>query len=161
VRYILKRIDDLIRHTHYQLYLSFIRKSEKNRIFCEHDLSHFLDTARIAYIINLENGLGYTKEILYAAALLHDIGRWEEYEKNIPHETASANLAKPIMVDVGFCDSEITMVVDAILVHGQRNSSSLGNLLYLSDKKSRLCQFCQSEKKCNWDDEKKNKGIVC
>ena len=38
-------------------------------------MRHFLDVARLAWIAGLEQGLGLDKEIVYAAALLHDIGK--------------------------------------------------------------------------------------
>ena len=74
-----------------------IRVLEQDRIFCRHDTTHFLDVARIAYIENLENGLGLAKEEIYAAALLHDIGRHLQYTRGIPHEQASAMEAEGIL----------------------------------------------------------------
>ncbi len=50
--------------------------AEEGRRFCHHDMGHFLDVARLAMIFNLQQGLSVSKEMIYAAALLHDIGRW-------------------------------------------------------------------------------------
>ena len=66
-----------------------ITQLEASREFCRHDVTHFLDVARLAWIENLERGLGVSKEEIYAAALLHDIGRHLQYEKGIPHDEAS------------------------------------------------------------------------
>ena len=75
---------------------------EKDRIFCRHGMEHLLDVARIAYIENLENNRGISKEIIYGAALLHDIGRYLQYTEGIPHEKAGEELALEILKDSGF-----------------------------------------------------------
>lgn len=49
-------------------------KKKKDRIFCGHDMGHLLDVARLAWIFNLEANQEISKERIYAAALLHDIG---------------------------------------------------------------------------------------
>ena len=51
-------------------------------------MSHLLDVARIAYIRNLEKGYGFRKDVIYAAAVLHDIGKALQYEEKVPHEIA-------------------------------------------------------------------------
>lgn len=51
-----------------------------------HGMVHFLDVARIGTIIALEEGLKIDREWIYAAALLHDCGKHEQYEIGIPHE---------------------------------------------------------------------------
>lgn len=66
---------------------------EKGRLFCSHQMDHLLAVARIAYIRNLERNLGLKKESIYAAALLHDIGKYAQYEEGIPHEIKSAEIA--------------------------------------------------------------------
>ena len=40
------------------------RKYEEERIFCRHDMSHFLDVARLSWIENLERGLEIEKELI-------------------------------------------------------------------------------------------------
>ena len=52
-----------------------MKKFEHDREFCCHQITHLLDVARIAYIKNLEAGLGIDKELIYTAAILHDIGK--------------------------------------------------------------------------------------
>ena len=76
-----------------------ITQLEASREFCRHDVTHFLDVARLAWIENLERGLGVSKEEIYAAALLHDIGRHLQYEKGIPHDEASVQLGGQILSD--------------------------------------------------------------
>ena len=118
--------------------------------------------ARLAYIENLERGLGVDKELIYAAALLHDIGRHLQYTQNIPHDEAGAQLAEIIMADCGFSPAERAEVTQAILQHrgdGDRSRDGLAALLYRADKASRACLFCAAEPECNWSREKKNMTI--
>lgn len=72
-------------------------------------MGHLLDVARIACIRNLEEGLGLDKEIIYAAAVLHDIGKSLQYEKKIPHETASEQIAKEILDSLTGEPSEVPL----------------------------------------------------
>ena len=44
-----------------------LQELEKNRSFCRHQINHYLDVARIAYILNLEGQLGISRELIYAA----------------------------------------------------------------------------------------------
>ena len=55
------------------------RAAEADRRFCRHSMVHFLDVARIGTIIALEEGLKINREWIYAAALLHDCGKHEQY----------------------------------------------------------------------------------
>ena len=155
----MKRIDRILKH---DTYLKCVKKNhryEKSRIFCRHDMGHFLAVARIAHILNLEKGLCLNKELLYAAALLHDIGRFRQYEDDIPHDKASAELAPEILRDSGFTQEEIELIVDAIKNHRNetiKKEKSLRGILYRADKLSRNCYFCAAEKKCDWKQGKKN-----
>ena len=56
--------------------LAGIEAAEADRVFCRHGLPHLLDVARIAWILNLERGCGLHRDVVYAAALLHDIGKY-------------------------------------------------------------------------------------
>lgn len=145
-------------------FLSYITKNENceiDRIFCHHDLSHFLDVARISYILNLENNLNYPKDIIYGAALLHDIGRWKQYEEGISHDAASADLASDILEESGYSKQEINAIVEAISNHRKTydDKNSLSYIIYFSDKASRNCFSCKAARECNWPNEKKNNII--
>lgn len=131
---------------------------EKNRKFCYHNIVHFLDVARIAYIINLEKNFKLEKNLIYAASLLHDIGRWRQYEEGIPHHIASAELANIILIQSDFNENEISIILEAIEDHRKKSvkRSKLSEIIYLSDKLSRNCFMCNSVKECNWSEESKN-----
>lgn len=66
---------------------------EEDRVFCRHGLPHLLDTARIMWALNLERACGIDREVVYAAALLHDVGKATQYASGEPHEVAGERLA--------------------------------------------------------------------
>lgn len=155
------KINAILQNEDYKIYLAKNEENEKTREFCHHDLQHFLDVARIAYIINLEKKLDINKDIIYATALLHDIGRWMQYEKGIPHDEAGAGLASDILNVCGFNEIEIKEIITAILMHRRisTDEKSLSHLIYRSDKLSRGCFNCKAILECNWSEEKKNHNI--
>ena len=158
----MERVNAICRHALWRESMDEIARLEQDRVFCRHDRAHLLDVARLAYMENLEQGLGVDKELIYAAALLHDIGRHLQYTKNIPHDEAGAQLAEIIMADCGFSPAEREEVAQAILQHrggGDRSRDGLAALLYRADKASRACLFCTAEPECNWSREKKNMTI--
>lgn len=158
----MERIDKICSHGFWRSCTEKISELEKDRIFCLHDTSHFLDVARLAYIENLERSLNISKELIYAAALLHDIGRHLEYTENIPHDKASAMIAGNILKDCGFDTQEQSIIVTAIAQHRTAEAAGkddLAGLIYRADKKSRPCLFCKAEKICNWSIQKKNLNL--
>ena len=90
----MEKVQKLYRHPLYRECLEKNKKAEETRIFCKHGMEHFMDVARIAYILSVDRAYAVSKEIIYAAALLHDIGKWKQYEDGTPHEKASADLAE-------------------------------------------------------------------
>ncbi|MBQ6806903.1 MAG: HD domain-containing protein [Lachnospiraceae bacterium] len=153
------RINRILNHDLFIECLAKNESEESDRKFCRHNMGHFLDVARLATIFNLQEQLGIPKDLIYAAALLHDIGRFRQYQDGTPHEQASAELAPEILQDCDYNDKETTVIVEAIRNH--RNASikeeaSLNGLLYRADKMSRSCFACPVEKECNWKADKKN-----
>ncbi len=80
----MERVNKILKHDLFNTYLKRNKMAEENRRFCRHDMEHFLDVARLAMIFNLRQDLSIPKEMIYAAALLHDIGRWRQYEDGTP-----------------------------------------------------------------------------
>lgn len=130
-------------------------------IYCKHEITHSMDVARVAYIINIEKKLNFPKEIIYAAALLHDIGKWKQRLTGEPHNEAAIKPAKKVLQGCGFSDSEITVICKAILNHrkGPDDGDKFAHLIFRADKLSRTCYACESEKNCNWGFDKKNKAL--
>ena len=149
----MNRIQKILCHEDYVKYLKKNKDCEKGRKYCKHNAVHFLDVARIGYILILEGGFGISKEEMYAAALLHDIGRWRQYGDGTPHEIASAELAEPILRDAEFSSMDIKEIIEAILAH--RNSAAakrkdLTGVLFRADKLSRKCLLCKMNDSCDW-----------
>ena len=109
----MERINLILNHPRYVDYINRIKIHEEERIFCKHDMVHFLDVCRIAenlwlnYCISSDEfdnmwhiSSKTMREYIYAVGLLHDIGRWQEYEEDIRHEVASKELAKSILEEI-------------------------------------------------------------
>lgn len=157
------RIDKIIANSLFLETMKRLSGLESERRFCKHDWSHAMDVARIAYIISLERKLGLTKELIYASALLHDLGRVRQYEEGISHEQAGILLAEQILLESGFEQEEIQIITSAISGHSNNQNvieNSLADILYQADKKSRLCFSCPAAGQCNWPDNRKNITIV-
>ena len=158
----MERYDKITSHEKFNQYLEEINELEKERIYCRHSLTHLLDVARIAYIINLEEGGCFSKDVIYGAALLHDIGKVEQYRQGISHEKTGAKEAAMILRECGYGEEEIEIIKNAILDHRRgpgAQERKLSVFLYEADKKSRICLYCQAKEDCNWTDEKKNSRI--
>lgn len=162
------RVNAIINHPLYCKYYNRLARREENRVFCRHQMEHLLDVARIAYIRNLEQELGIDKELIYITAILHDIGKYEQYENRIPHEEAGAHIANQILRDlnktcddINFSEEEISQILSAIQHHRRQKDAKLplDKLLYFSDKQSRSCFACPAEPQCDWDRQKKNMQI--
>lgn len=158
----MERLNNILCNKEFKTYLSKTMEVERDRVFCRHDLDHFMSVARIAYIMNLERNLSLSKEIIYSSALLHDIGRFMEYKNNIPHDEASGDLAPGILKECGFHEEEINIIVGAIKNHRNPHNlkDSLNEIIYLSDKASRSCFSCSVVDECRWSREKKNLKIL-
>lgn len=159
----MEKIDKILNHDLFLRNLALNNKAEADRCFCRHNMEHLLNVARIAWIINLEEDLGMDKELVYATALLHDIGRHLQYETGIPHEMASGEIAPGILKDCGFSEGERTTIVEAVLNHRNgkiAENKDLSGLLYRADKASRACFACRAQENCNWSKDKKNLQII-
>lgn len=157
------RVNLILSNSKYQEYIDKIKQAEVGRIFCLHNMSHFMDVARIAYSINWEEGLEISKELIYTTALLHDIGRFKQYEDGTPHELASAELAPEILAETGFEEQEQEEILKAIREHRNKEiakEKSLAGIIYRADKLSRPCFACEAEKQCDWKKSKKNMKII-
>ncbi len=157
----MERVDKIMNHPVFRETMKKIEEAETDRVFCCHDLSHLLNVARIFYILVLEERAPYEKELVYATALLHDIGRYEQYESDIPHNEAGAYMAQDILKDCGFSSDECSLAVSAIREHrrGGEGGDFFGHLLYRADKLSRDCYNCDAINDCYWSNEQKNNGI--
>lgn len=174
----MERIDRILQHKRFQDCRQQITQAEIHRIYCRHGLEHSMDVARIAYILSLETGESgqeLDKEIIYAMALLHDLGRSVEYQSGQSHHEAGAEIAGEILYDCGFTKTEITWITGAIAAHKHAEDEAAGDkaageaesigmqyrrILYQADKLSRNCFDCPAADTCYWPTEKRNHGII-
>lgn len=98
----MERVNRIWNHPVYQNALGKLTAYEAEREFCRHTPEHFLAVARLTYLLALENGVAADREVIYAAGLLHDMGRYLQYENGTPHDEAGVMLAGPILQDCGF-----------------------------------------------------------
>lgn len=159
----MKRVNRIFENEKYRSHINKTAEFEKKRKFCRHDMVHFMNVARIAQIFNLEERLEIPKDVIYAAALLHDVGRDVQYMDGTPHEIAGAAIAPEILRECGYGPDEVSEILRA--VRGHRNEEikeekSLSGILYRADKLSRDCYACAAKKECDWKGGKKNEKIV-
>lgn len=154
------KIKAILNHEEFKKRNELIGVYERERKYCLHNLQHFIDTARITYILILENkelenlfpdkSVNQVKELVYAAGLLHDLGRVEQYLNGIDHALVSGEIAEHIMKDIGFSPGDIDIVCRAIAEHRmyKESNSSFGKRLYQGDKLSRQCHGCDAFDEC-------------
>lgn len=149
----MRRLNELVRSQDYQDHLARTAGLEKERIYCKHGFDHLLAVARIAYAYLLEqNNTNYSREVVYAAALLHDLGRWVEYQTGEDHAEAGARLAESLVREAGFTPRESEGILRAIREHRRQGGdkvSPLGEALALADDWSRECWNCQAKSTCH------------
>ena len=110
----MQRIQAILSHPLFCESLHKIQELERNRIYCKHGLPHLLDVARIASLMAAARQLDLPRDVIYAAALLHDIGKSKipneiigkpgkltdsEYEEIKKHQVIGYNLIKNIDID--------------------------------------------------------------
>lgn len=151
----------IIKNERYRKLSEELAELEKDRIFCKHDMEHFLNVARIAVIFCKESGIEPDIDIIYAASLLHDIGRVEEYRSGIPHDKASEAIASEILGEIGCPADKKAEIIRLIASHrtAENGKTELEKIFFRADKKSRLCFCCNAKDECNWPEYKRNNEI--
>ena len=158
------RINRILVHPIFMECMKLNEMAEAKRSFCHHDMEHLCAVGRIAMLLNLEEGHGLSKDIVYAAAFLHDCGRYKQYLEGVPHDEAGAEIAGRILPECGYKEEETACIVEAIASHrgsvGKVRESVLADLLYRADKMSRNCRVCKVYEECNWSKEKKDRMFI-
>jgi len=86
-----------------------------------HDFSHTQRVLNLCMHIGEEEGAD--TQILYAAALLHDIGREQGDANGLCHAEVSAKMARPILEKAGFPPEKIEPVIHCIATHRFRGDA--------------------------------------
>lgn len=144
----------------YQSILSTLEKIESDRIFCRHNLSHFLDVARICKLILLENNIPASDDCIYLTSLLHDVGR---ISQNKNHKKASVDIAKNLLEKINYPIHDRKIILTAIAEHGFRgkhNPVNFTEAFSLADNISRACYHCSASQECYWPESRKNHNIT-
>jgi len=159
----LQRIELLLKDQFFNQYMLNNTDEESGIKYCQHGLPHHLDVARIAYILVLEHndlslftreaGLSSklaAKEVIYAAGLLHDIGKWQEIQEGVNHATCGARLARDILPRICFDENETEIICRAIYEHRNisQDMSFLGERIHRADNLSRFCGHCEERAEC-------------
>ena len=130
----MERVNRIWNHTYYRQCLDKISALEADREFCRHTPEHFLDVARLTWIFAMEEGLDIERGLVYAAALLHDIGRFRQYEDGTPHDVASVEIAERLLPECGYTEQETSVIVDMIASHRKKGSGKeIDGLFYRAD----------------------------
>lgn len=156
----MNRVNQILTNDLFKSYMRELKILERDRIFCKHDIEHLLSVARIMRIKALEENMKTDADIIYAAALLHDIGRVIAYKNGSDHAKESAKIAEQILSDCNFEQADKEKILFAILHHNDNKAADeLCDLLRAADKLSRNCFDCSAYEECNWLEERKNKGV--
>lgn len=157
----MKRVDNIIHHELFRNTLHEMNQWEKDRIFCHHNIEHLLSVARIMLLLAAEEGIAMQKDVLYATALLHDLGRIYQYQNGEDHAMAGIHLAQEILKESSYTQEEQDAMIEAILNHNKKEvSNELGRLLQKADKLSRNCFLCLAREECYWAEMEKNQGVI-
>ncbi|MGE5398493.1 MAG: HD domain-containing protein [Chitinophagales bacterium] len=159
----MKRIELILKDPSFIDYINRNTLSDQEHRYCKHDLAHMIDVARITYILILEqqsignyittgslSGKMAARETIYAAGLLHDIGKWKEYMTGEDHAAFGARLAREMLPRLFFNDNEIDVISQAIFEHRNisKDMSFLGEKLHRADNLSRVCSQCTESTNC-------------
>lgn len=152
------KVNSILMNVEFVDRMTEIDSIELGRIYCKHGIAHALDVAKIMIKRNGEVGAGIDKNVLYATALLHDIGRADK-DAGQNHACLGASLAAEIVKKSGYSQAEIDEITFAIAEHRQDNkANALSEILYFADKKSRTCYECEAADTCKWSMDKRNKS---
>lgn len=158
---VMPRVNAIWNHELFQRHFRALNDFERDRPFCRHGLPHLLDVARLAWIENLEEHLGFDCELVYATALLHDVGKAEQYATGTPHELAGEKIASGILAtlpdDASFTTVQARQILTAIRGHRhlRPDATPLERLIYHADKRSRTCFACSAADRCKWAPERR------
>ena len=158
----MERLDAIWNHPVFRAELTRLERMEQDRIYCRHGVPHLLDVARTAYILSLERRAAIPRDVLYAAALLHDIGRAAQYETGTPHEQAGVPIARSILQESAFSVEEQSAILECVHNHHGRSfgGTCLYDLIFEADKRSRPCFACAAAGSCKWTEEQKNHTLT-
>ena len=117
-------------------------------------ISHPLNVAKLLVELGMDSQS-------VAAALLHDIGRLQQYETGEDHAAAGIRTAQEILRDTAFDEQEQQAILQAVGKHRKGDAAHvLAQLLCEADDASRMCFACAAQDTCYWPEHRKNNTIL-
>lgn len=157
----MERIQPILHHPKYRGWMKKLEQLEQDRIYCRHGLPHVLDVARIASLLAADRGVSCPRDVIYAAALMHDLGRLRQYTTGEPHAEAGIRMAQELLHATAFSAQEQQQILYAIGSHRVGDASdSLAQILYEADHASRMCFACAAADTCYWSEERRNHTVL-
>lgn len=146
----MERINRLIRNEKWKALIARIEENERERVFCKHGAEHLFAVARIAALRAEDEKYELSRELIYAAALTHDLGRAFDGEE---HAERSGTCCREILPSCGFDREETERIVAAVRTHRNKEDTerdTLATLLARADYESRNCFVCRARAACRW-----------
>lgn len=116
--------------------IDFMQKELSGSNSGAHTFEHTMRVYTLS--MRIGDGLPVNIRVLQAAALLHDVGRPRESESGVSHSILSGEMSKPLLQELGYTESEIEQILDAIRAHrfseGIEPNSIEGKILSDADK---------------------------
>lgn len=157
----MERIQPIVQHPQYRAWIQQMDELERDRKYCKHGLSHLLDVARIASLLAQDRKLTYPRDMIYAAALLHDLGRLQQYTTGEPHAQAGIPMAQEMLAHTSFTQIEQQQILQAVSSHRNGDTcDSLAQLIFEADHASRMCFVCEAANTCYWSQERRNQTVL-
>lgn len=157
----MERIQPILNHPLHRDGMAQMDELERDRIYCRHGLPHLLDVARIAALLAEDRGAEYPRDVIYAAALLHDLGRLKQYTTGEPHARAGVPMAEEILRSTAFTEAEQEEILQAVGRHRTGAApDSLAQLIFEADRASRVCFACSARDTCYWPHERRNTTVL-
>lgn len=162
----MKYIEKLLSNDKYKNDLDTLCALEANRVFCKHDKTHFKNVSLIARVLNQENSLKISEDVIDLCAYLHDMGRLAEYSGVENHHKASYNYALDIMNEIEVPKDMQNQVLLGIS-HGVKRFDvterydnrhkllTLNEIISFADHFSRNCYDCKESEGCKWSAKEK------
>ena len=99
--------------------------------------------------------------MIYAAALLHDLGRLAQYTTGAPHAQAGVPMAQELLHETAFTAQEQEEILRAVSRHRTGDApDSLAQIIFEADHASRMCFACKAADTCYWPEERRNTTVL-
>jgi HD superfamily phosphodiesterase len=114
--------------------LALVRSTE-SRPIADHSIRSFIFARLLAEREGALNDAAYDEDLLFAAAVMHDLGLGERAQGRARFEVEGADLAAEVLREHGVPEADVDRVWEAIALHSSHGlAERLGLLTYLTHK---------------------------